>query len=60
MSDRACFDGLGDSDLGISGVLWRRGSVKVDFFLDSGSRLSVGAVVMMDGAIPFISIQHLF
>jgi hypothetical protein len=56
MSDRDRFDGLGESDSGISGALWRRGSVNVDFFFGAVSKLSVGAVVMIDGAAPLISI----
>ena len=59
-SDSDWFDGLGESDLGISGALWRRGSVNVAFFSGATSKLSVGAVVMMDGAVPYISIEGSF
>ena len=59
-SDSDWLDGLGEGNLSISGALWRRGRLNVDFFFGATSRLSVGAVVMMDGAVPFISTEGSF
>ena len=50
-SDSDCFDGLCESDFGNSGGLRWRGNVRAPFFFGTASKLSVGAVVMMDGAI---------